>query len=67
MVLIDSHVASAYGGNGVIADWPTLARYPADEDFPPLVLAGGLVPANISAELSAPSKSMSMLVAMRGS
>ena len=48
MVLIDSHVAGAYGGTGVVADWSTLPSYPADEDFPPLVLAGGLTPLNIA-------------------
>jgi len=48
MALIDSHVAGAYGGTGVVADWPTLAGYPVDEDFPPMALAGGLTPANVA-------------------
>jgi len=48
MVLIDSHVAGAYGGTGVVTDWPALVGYPTDEDFPPLVLAGGLTAANVA-------------------
>ncbi|MEE8452772.1 MAG: phosphoribosylanthranilate isomerase [Thermoguttaceae bacterium] len=52
MALIDSHVAGAYGGTGAVADWPALARYPADEDFPPLVLAGGLTPLNVAESIN---------------
>ena len=47
-VLIDAHQVGAYGGTGVPVDWATAARYHGIADAPPLVLAGGLTPQNIT-------------------
>jgi phosphoribosylanthranilate isomerase len=46
-VLIDSHVEGVFGGSGVRADWTACAKFSRDPQHPPLVLAGGLTPANI--------------------
>lgn len=48
MVLIDSHTQGAYGGTGKVADWSTVGRYPTEDWYPPLVLAGGLTPDNVA-------------------
>ncbi len=47
MVLIDSLVPGAYGGTGTVADWELAREYPSEPDRPPMVLAGGLTPANV--------------------
>jgi phosphoribosylanthranilate isomerase len=46
LVLIDSLVAGSYGGTGQVANWTLAGRYPREN--PPLVLAGGLTPANVA-------------------
>ena len=46
-VLVDSRVKGAYGGTGMVADWGIVADYPIHDWHPPLILAGGLTPANV--------------------
>jgi len=54
MVLLDALAESGYGGSGVLADWAAARAYLAkrqerkQEEIPPLVLAGGLTPANVA-------------------
>jgi phosphoribosylanthranilate isomerase len=43
-LLIDAHVAGAYGGTGVTADWAAAANLALHS---PIMLAGGLTPANV--------------------
>jgi phosphoribosylanthranilate isomerase len=45
-VLVDAKVAGAYGGTGKTAPWEVLRDY--DPAWPPLLLAGGLVPENVA-------------------
>jgi phosphoribosylanthranilate isomerase len=45
-VLVDAHVAGSYGGTGQTAPWERLRDY--DATWPPLILAGGLVPENVA-------------------
>src|SRR5690606_16056939 len=45
-ILIDSKVAGTYGGSGQTAPWQAIAAAWQSE-WPPLILAGGLTPANI--------------------
>jgi phosphoribosylanthranilate isomerase len=47
-VLLDAHVPGQYGGTGRTADWSAAACYAEQPDAPPLVLAGGLTPANVA-------------------
>ncbi|MBA3314595.1 MAG: phosphoribosylanthranilate isomerase [Planctomycetota bacterium] len=49
-ILIDAKVAGAYGGTGKTAPWELLRNY--DESWPPLILAGGLVPENVADAIS---------------
>jgi phosphoribosylanthranilate isomerase len=49
--LADAHVPSAYGGTGQTAPWQLLASH--WPDWPPLILAGGLTPDNVSAAIQA--------------
>jgi len=44
-LLVDAHVAGAYGGTGARADWPRAAELARRL---PLILAGGLGPANVA-------------------
>jgi phosphoribosylanthranilate isomerase len=44
-ILVDSHVAGAYGGTGQRAPWDLLADY---RPIVPLILAGGLTPDNVA-------------------
>lgn len=48
-LLIDAHVPGAYGGTGVAADWVRAAALAARL---PIVLAGGLNPANVAAAIA---------------
>jgi phosphoribosylanthranilate isomerase len=50
MPLVDAHVPGAYGGTGVIADWDRAAALAAAT---PILLAGGLTPANVAAAIVA--------------
>jgi len=45
---VDAHVPGAYGGSGVVADWER-ARELAQRR--PIILAGGLTPANVGAAI----------------
>jgi phosphoribosylanthranilate isomerase len=53
LVLLDACTPGAYGGTGQVADWTAAAKYHDDPAFPPLVLAGGLTPANVAAAIRA--------------
>jgi phosphoribosylanthranilate isomerase len=46
-LLLDSHAAGQQGGTGKAFDWSAIPRV----DGPPLVLAGGLNPANVAAAI----------------
>ena len=46
--LVDAHVAGMFGGSGKTVDWDLLNNEYDREAWPPLILAGGLVPANIA-------------------
>ncbi len=46
--LIDSRVPGAYGGTGHTVAWDALVRAYRRDVWPPLILAGGLTPDNVS-------------------
>ncbi len=46
--LVDSHVAGEYGGTGHTAPWDLLADQYDSARWPPLIVAGGLHPANVA-------------------
>lgn len=48
LVLLDAYTPGVYGGTGEIADWAVAAEYRAMDQVPPLVLAGGLTPQNVT-------------------
>jgi phosphoribosylanthranilate isomerase len=48
LTLIDSSAPGQYGGTGRPADWQAVAQYPCESWHPPLILAGGLTPANVA-------------------
>lgn len=45
--LVDSHVPGKYGGTGQAAPWDLLAEQYDSAHWPPLIVAGGLNPANV--------------------
>ena len=47
-ILVDSALAGHFGGTGQTADWQLLANYRAVLGDVPLILAGGLTPANVA-------------------
>jgi len=47
-VLLDAYAPGEFGGTGKIGDWTAAAGYAAMPEVPPLVLAGGLTPANVA-------------------
>ncbi|NJN16057.1 MAG: phosphoribosylanthranilate isomerase [Oscillochloris sp.] len=49
-LLVDAHVDGAYGGTGTLADWKRAAVLAAQT---PLLLAGGLNPANVATAIAA--------------
>lgn len=49
-LLVDAHVAGAYGGTGVRADWARAADLARQVPF--LMLAGGLDPTNVAAAIA---------------
>jgi len=51
--LIDAKVGGAYGGTGHTAPWDLLRREYRFEEWPPLILAGGLHPDNVAAAIRA--------------
>jgi len=50
-ILVDAKVSGAYGGTGHTAPWHRLREY--RRDWPPLILAGGLTPANVAEAVAA--------------
>lgn len=46
--LVDAYSESAYGGTGKTVHWPELNQQYDRDHWPPLILAGGLTPKNIS-------------------
>ncbi len=46
--LVDSHVEGEYGGTGHTAPWGLLADQYDRDNWPPLIVAGGLTPANVA-------------------
>lgn len=46
-ILLDGYRAGEYGGTGVQASWEICREYATLPGMPPLVLAGGLTPANV--------------------
>jgi phosphoribosylanthranilate isomerase len=48
LTLLDSLIPGEYGGTGQTADWSVAKQYVAELGMPPLVLAGGLTPANVA-------------------
>jgi phosphoribosylanthranilate isomerase len=51
-LLVDAKVAGMYGGSGQTAPWQAIAAA-WRRDWPPLILAGGLTPANIGEAIAA--------------
>ena len=51
--LIDSRVAGAYGGTGHTVPWEVLSRTYQHENWPPLILAGGLTAQNVATAVAA--------------
>jgi phosphoribosylanthranilate isomerase len=47
-LLVDAHVPGSYGGAGVLADWSRAAEMARRR---PIILAGGLTPANVDAAI----------------
>ncbi len=52
-VLLDSDAAVAFGGTGLIADWSLIAGQRSLLGRIPIVLAGGLNPANVASAIAA--------------
>lgn len=48
MILLDALVAGQFGGTGQTADWEQARACTAEPDRPPMVLAGGLTPMNVT-------------------
>ncbi len=46
--LLDARVEGSFGGTGQVAPWELIAREYDRENWPPLVLAGGLTPGNVA-------------------
>lgn len=53
LVLLDAFRAGQYGGTGATTDWSAAAAYARTAGVPPLVLAGGLTPANVAEAIRA--------------
>jgi phosphoribosylanthranilate isomerase len=47
-VLVDAFASGAYGGTGQRVDWPSLAKRGSQLHNLPVILAGGLTPANVA-------------------
>lgn len=50
--LLDAKVDNTFGGTGQTAPWELIAKQYQPETWPPLILAGGLTPANVGAAVS---------------
>ena len=51
--LVDAHATGVFGGSGKTVDWPELEAQYDVETWPPLILAGGLNPANVAQAITA--------------
>ena len=51
--LVDAHVAGVFGGSGKTVPWKQLATEYHRDEWPPLILAGGLTPENVAEAISA--------------
>ncbi len=51
MILLDAHVPGQYGGTGATLDWSALGEANPSAGRPPIVLAGGLTPGNVTAAI----------------
>jgi phosphoribosylanthranilate isomerase len=49
--LVDAHVPGQYGGTGQTVSWEMLAREYRRDEWPPLILSGGLTPQNVAAAI----------------
>jgi phosphoribosylanthranilate isomerase len=52
-ILLDADAGAEYGGTGERADWHLIARHRSTLADIPLILAGGLTPANVAAGIAA--------------
>ncbi len=52
-LLLDAHAPGRYGGTGLTVDWPAVAASRSAFGPEPLILAGGLTPANVAEALRA--------------
>jgi phosphoribosylanthranilate isomerase len=52
-ILLDADAAGAFGGTGRAADWTLIANQRPMLDGTPLILAGGLTPANVAQAIAA--------------
>lgn len=53
--LVDANVAGFFGGSGHTVDWSRLKQEYDYDSWPPLILAGGLGPANVQQAIAATS------------
>jgi phosphoribosylanthranilate isomerase len=51
--LVDSHVEGMYGGTGKMVSWDRLRNEYQKQEWPPLILAGGLRPENVGEAIDA--------------
>jgi phosphoribosylanthranilate isomerase len=51
--LVDAHVPGQYGGTGQTVSWEMLAGEYRRDEWPPLILSGGLTPRNVAAAIRA--------------
>ena len=49
--LLDARVDGSFGGTGAVAPWELIARDYDRANWPPLILAGGLIPENVAAAI----------------
>jgi phosphoribosylanthranilate isomerase len=47
-ILLDSHLKGVYGGSGVTGNWAVSAQLVKQLNYPPVILAGGLTPENVT-------------------
>lgn len=50
--LVEPQIAGHYGGSGAIAPWDQIRQHWQTDDWPPLLLAGGLTPANVAVAIA---------------
>jgi len=54
-ILLDAHAPGVYGGTGQTIDWELARSFAAQNPDLPLILAGGIVPANVTEAVQAVS------------